>query len=239
MKQENIVTEVKSAIDVALFKEKTMHAVASDKERNSYAFLIIILAAILSGLGMKLFGGFFTPTWWMMISAAIFQIISTIIAIYIMSVIAKSIFKGQAKHDAFFRVMAYGLIVTWLSIVPAISIIGGLWALVLMFVILKKIHKLTTGGALGTLLVTLIVMALIGLIITPTLAALGIKTMPYGGGYMQGGSIHMDGYRMDSNEIEMNFETEDGSGSFEMDDGKVTITGPDGSEMTIEVPTME
>ncbi len=235
MKKDNFSDDVMLAKDIALLKHKAMHDAASHKDKTTNAFLILVIAALISGLGLKFFGGFFTPSWGMVISMSIYQIISSIIGIYVLSVIAKSVFKGHAKHDAFFRVMAMGMIVTWISVIPALSIVGGIWAIVVVFTALKVVHKLTTGGAIGALLVTIIAMAIVGMILAPTLGALGIRGM---GGldfgerdFMDGGfgDIYNDGFKM-------NVNTDEGTGSVKMEDGKMTIEGPDGEKMEIEIP---
>lgn len=233
MEKDNIVAELKTALNVALLKHKDMNHVASDKNKMAVAFGILAVSAIASGLGMKFFG-FFTPTWGWVLSSALYQFISAVIGIYIMSIIAKSIFKGHAKHDAFFRVLAFGMIVTWLSVFPPLSIVGGIWALVILFVALKVIHKLTTGGAIGTILVTIIAMALVMLVLSPVMGMLGMKGM-YTGGYQFKGAdgimnIHNEG------DFKMDIDTPDGEGSVKMEDGKMTITGPDGETMEISIP---
>lgn len=232
MGKDTFVAELKTALDVALLKDKAIHHVASDKKKTNYAFAILIIAALISGIGLKFFGGFFSPSWGMVLSMAIYQLISAIIGIYVLSLIAKSIFKGHAKHDAFFRVVAFGMIVTWLAIIPVLSLVGGIWALVVIFVALKVVHKLTTGGAIGSILVTIVAMALLSLILAPTLGALGIRGMQFGGMEFKGGGM------MDFNKdgFNMNIKTEDGSGSVKMEDGKMIIEGPDGEKMEIAIP---
>jgi hypothetical protein len=230
MKKENFVSDLREALDVALLKEKAMHQVAGDKNKNKSALFIIIVAAVLGALGMRLFGGFYLTNFWSAFATAIFQVVATIIGIYVLSVVAKSVFKGSAQHDAFFRVAAFGLIVTWLSLFPPLSLIGGLWGLVVIFVILKVVHKLTTGGALGTIVVSVIILALINMLLAPTFAAMGL-----GGAYGMGYGKMMD-FGKYGDDFMMNFKGNDGESSMEMKNGKMTITGPDGEEINIEIP---
>ena len=232
MKKDNFKADLMLAKDVALLNHKAMHDAASHKNKTTNAFIVLVIAALISGIGLKFFGGFFSPSWGMVISMSIYQIVSSIIGIYVLSVVAKSVFKGHAKHDAFFRVMAFGMIVTWLSIIPALSIVGGIWALVVVFTALKVVHKLTTGGAIGALLVTIVAMAIVGMILAPTLGALGIRGMHMGSGSFKGGNFG-DVYK---NGFKMNVNTDEGTGSVKMEDGKMTIEGPDGEKMEIEIP---
>lgn len=232
MKKETLMADVRQALDVGLLKHKAMHDVAADKGKTNSAFIILIVAALAAGLGLKFFGGFFTPSWGMLVSMTIYQVISSIILIYVLSVIAKSLFKGKAKHDAFFRVMAFGMVVTWLAIIPALSFVGGIWGLVVVFVVLKVVHKLSTGGAIGALLVTIIAMAIISAVLAPTLGALGIRGAYSGGMNFKGGSMmnfYKDGFKM-------NVTTDEGTGSVIMENGKMIIEGPDGEKMEISIP---
>ncbi len=237
MNKENIITELKTAIQVALFKHTDMHHVASDKHKTPYAFYIIIGAAVLGLIGQQFFSGFFKPTLGMGIGMAVIQIVMTIVGIYVVSVIAKSIFKGQAKHDEFFRVLAYGMIVSWLTILPMLGLISAIWGLILLFVILKVIHKLTTGGAIGTIIVGFIVIGVISMLLAPVFGKFGF-------GYQMKGSYDFGGFggdrgtidMVDEDTFEMNIDTEDGTGNVKMDDGKVTITGPDGEMMEFNIP---
>lgn len=233
MDKDNIMAELKTALNIALLKHKDMNHVASDKNKMVVAFGILAVSALAAGLGMKFFG-FFSPSWGWVLSSALYQFISAVIGIYVMSIVAKSIFKGHAKHDAFFRVLAFGMIVTWLSVFPPLSIIGGIWSLVILFVVLKTIHKLTTGGAIGTILVTIIAMALVMLILSPVMGMLGMRGM-YSGSFdfNRGGNFMNVGGNGD---FKMDVDTMDGEGSMEMKDGKMVIKGSDGEKMEISIP---
>ncbi len=233
MEKDNIVAELKTALNIALLKHKDMNAVAADKNKMVYAFGILIVAALASGLGLKFFGGFFSPSWVMFLSMAVYQVISAVIGIYVLSIVAKSIFKGQAKHDAFFRVMAFGMIVSWISIFPPLSIVGGIWALVIVFVVLKVVHKLTTGGVIGSLLVTIVAMAIVMMILSPVFAMIGLGGIGYGSMNFKGGAMMDDIY---DGGFKMDIDTMDGEGSVEMKDGKMVIEGPDGEKMEISIP---
>ena len=223
----SFLNEVKTAIRVALFKHQDMHHVASDKHKTPYAFYIIIGAAVLSLIGQQLFSGFLKPTLWMGIGMAVIQVVMIIIGIYIISVIAKSIFKGQAKHDEFFRVLAYAMIVSWLTILPVLGLISAIWSLILLFVVLKVIHKLTTSAAIGTIIIGFIIVSVISVILSPVFSKFGF-------GY----SIK-DGFnfgKVGGNSFEMNIPTEEGTGNVKVEGGKMTITGPDGETVEVTIP---
>jgi hypothetical protein len=218
--------ELLSAWQIATFKKHVMHSVAQDKHKTAFGYYIIIAAAIIGAIGQQLFMSWFKPTLMQSLGMTIMQIIMTVIGIYVLSFIAKSIFKGHASHDQFFRVAAYAMIVMWISIIPALSIIGGIWGLILIFVILKVVHKLTTGGAIGTLIIGFVAMMIISAILSPIFAKLGYGGFKYKGGYdLRGG-------------YEMEVPGEDG-GTVKVDEGKMRITTPEGEVMEIEIPIYE
>lgn len=240
MHHESFINEIKTAIQVALFKEKDMHHVAGDKGKTKYAYYFIVISALLSFLGQQMFMSWFKPTIASGLLMAAVQVVMTIVGIYVISFIATKIFSGKGKHDAFFRVTCYAMIVSWLTLIPMLGIIGGIWGLILLFVILKSVHKLSTGGAIGTMIVGIVVMGLISMVISPL----------YGGGYAMRGYGQFGGntFKFDSpygesvmemedeDTFEMNIPTEDGMGNIEMDDGTMKITGPNGEVMEFTIP---
>lgn len=221
MKKENFLADLMQATEVARFNKKTMHAVAGDMHKNIPALIIIALGGLLSALGMNLFLGhglFLGKT----LGILVYHTVSTVIAIYIMSLIAKSLFNGHAKHDAFFRVIGFSMIVGWLMIFPRISLIAGLWAIALLFVILKEIHKLSTLKTIMTFLLTLMAMGVIQFILAPTFGDYGMR--------------NYEGGRMWDKEFKMDLHNQEGDGSVRMKDGRMTIEGPNGEAMEIEIP---
>lgn len=224
---------LKEALNIALLKKNVMHEVAEDKSATKYAYLIIIAAAVLGMVGQLVFGikvpflGVIKPSLGMAFGQAVIQVISMVIGLYIISFIAKSIFKGHAKHDAFFRVAGFGMVIMFLGVFPRLSIIAGIWGLVLFFVILKTIHKLTTGGVIGTFVVTLIAGFVLSLILAPIYAMLGL-------GGMGGGSFSpTKGGFLDS--FEINIPGEDG-GSVKFGEGGMKITTEDGEIIEFTIP---
>ena len=227
----NIKTELQNALNIALLKKNVMHQVADDKNKTVFGYYVIIAAAILGALGQQLFPIFFRPDLISSLVMAVVQVITTIIGIYILSIIAKVIFKGQARHDQFFRVMAYGMVVMWISVIPQLSIISGIWGLVLMFIILTTIHKLSAGGAIGTILVSIVVGFVISLILSPLYALLGFGGMGgYGGGGFMGNGD--EGFRFD-------IKTEEGEGRVEFGEEGMRIETEEGEVFEFTIPDID
>jgi hypothetical protein len=192
LKKEHMISEVKTAFDVALFKKDVMAHVTSDVQKTKFGYYIIVVGAILGFLGMQIFGGWAKPTIVGGLINMVVQAVMAVVGIYVMSYVAKKLFKGAAEHDHFFRVAAYGMILMWASILPAVGMIAGLWGLALIFVILKTVHKMTTGGAIGTLIVTVILYMVVGAVI----GALGLSTM--GGGFGGSKSFNYGGMKINT-----------------------------------------
>ena len=193
----NYKKELKEALDIALFKKPAMHAVAAEKGKTTFGYYIIIAGALLGVIGQQIFPAFFKPGLIFSLVMGIMQVIMAVVGIYVLSYIAKKLFKGHAQHDQFFRVTAYGMIIMWLGLIPQLSIISGIWGLLLVFVILKTVHKLTTGGAVGSILVAIIALWIISYILSPVYGKFGMGSMMNFSGY--GNSVRYDGSKVNVN----------------------------------------
>lgn len=182
MKNINWRKEIKDAWDIALLKKPAMHHIGQDKHKTIFGYYIIIIGGILGLIGSQIYPMMFQPTLKMGLHLTIVQILSIIFAIYTSSYIAKTFFKGHGKHDEFFRISAYGMIVLWIGLVPHLSFIGGIWGLVIMFMVLKTVHKLSTGSTIGTLIITVIAIAIISQVLSPLMPKVNVSgVMKYNG----------------------------------------------------------
>ncbi|MDD4351511.1 MAG: Yip1 family protein [Candidatus Gracilibacteria bacterium] len=258
-KQTNYAEELKSAWKVVTLKQDVIKKVAAAKEKTPTAFLILIAAALLGLIGGQLFPGFFAPSLKAGTIGAVMSLVQSIIFIYVLSFVAKSMFSGKAAHDAFFRAAAYGMIVAWLAILPSLSILGSLWGLVVTVVVLKVVHQLTTGKAIAALVVGIIAMIVVTLVLSPFYAFMGFNAMggTYNFGKFGNKNAVMDfmAENFEDNAMQfqtedgeasvdfengaMRFETEDGEGTVEFGDGSMTVKTEDGeSSMNFEDGTM-
>jgi len=163
----NFINEIKEAWQIALFKHPAMHKVAEDKSKTIFGYYIIIAGAILSIIGQQLFMNFFRPGLIFSLVMGIMQVVMTVIGIYALSYIAKKFFKGQALHDHFFRVAAYGSIVSWIMLFPPTYPLVMIWGVALLFIILKSVHKLGTAEAVITIIIGAVVIIVISRITSP------------------------------------------------------------------------
>ncbi len=153
--------EIMKAVNIIKLDEKEMKAVASDEKSMGPAIAFIVLGALAAAVGtyifpQEFFGVVYRPSMASMVSATIGGTIGRVIGIVVISLIAQYVFKGKAKIVEFLRVAGYAAAIGVVSIVPVLSIVAGLWGLVVMFMMLKSVHKLDTGGAIGTLVLTVV-----------------------------------------------------------------------------------
>lgn len=237
MHHRNPKQTLKEAIDIALLKKNVMHHIAGDKTATKCAYLIIAAATVLGMAGQLIFGvkipllGVVRPSFGAALGQGVMTIISTIIGIYLLSFIAKSIFKGSAKHDEFFRVAGFGTIIMSIGVFPSLSLIAAIWGLVLFFVILKAVHKLTTGRVIGAFVITLIAGFILSLILSPVYAMLGIGGMKGGGSFEMNNKLIKGG----SKGFEVNVPGDEG-GNVKFDAGSMKITGEDGETIEFNIP---
>lgn len=250
MHKENIITELKTAVQIVLFNKTAMSNVAADKSKTKFGLYIIIAGALLTLVSQLIFmGGFISLMGGL--KSALMQVVMAIISIYVLSLIAQKVFNGKGRHDEFFRVVAYASILGWLGalapltvvalgllagggIMMLLSLVIGVWGLILIVKILSHVHKLSGGRIAGTIIVMLIIVALVSKVF-------GFNSMynskvsgsyDFSGFGGNSGNIEV----VDENNFEMNIPTDEGTGSVKMEDGKMTITGPDGEVMEINIP---
>jgi hypothetical protein len=214
LKKEDMISEVKTAFNVAIFKKDVMAHVAADVNKTKFGYYIIAVGAILTFLGGQFFSVLFRPSILGGLIGAIVQAVMTVVGIYAVSYVATKFFKGAATHDQFFRVAAYGMILGWASLIPAVGMIVGIWGLAVYFVVLQTVHKLTVGGTIGTILVTLVAYWIVMMIIAMT----GLSGMA--GGFGGGSSFGSKSF---------NFGNSKKGASFDFSNGGMKINTPDGS----------
>ena len=224
---KTFIDEAKVAMQIALFKEKDMHHVASTKDKTSYGVYILLASALLNFLGQMFFSRFH-PTLIGGIVMALIQVVMMIAGIYLLSFIAQRLFNGKGKHDGFFRVMAYAGIVGWLTLIPFLGFVSGLWSLALLFVILKTVHKLTTAQSILTIIISVIILLILAAILSP------VSRMGGWGYGWNSGYGHMP--MMNNNDFRMDFTDEDGGGSIQMEDGKMRFESDDGQKFEMNIP---
>ena len=205
----DIKDSIKKAIAIIKLDEKVIGKVSKDKDTWKVGLIIIAIGSILSAIAShfmsdKASSAFDilgapemaevakTTSITSIITAPIGSIIGTLIIVGIIFLIAK-LFGGKSTYKELFQPVSFASILSWLGILNLIIGVGnfinflaGIWSLVVLIVIVRKINSFTTGKAIFIVLIPLIILAVIAiiiLIISLTLlgtGALGLSTLPNG-----------------------------------------------------------
>ncbi|MFH2021334.1 MAG: Yip1 family protein [archaeon] len=151
----------KEGIEILKLGAKTMEKVAKDEKATYYAIAFFAIAGLAQAIGtFNLFG---------LVTLPIMEVVFSFVGVGIIHLLAK-LFGGKAKFMELYRTNGIGYIAMWIAVIPFIgsTLAGliGLWYIVVSVVILKAVHKLSTGKAVMVVLIPLIVAAIIAAIIT-------------------------------------------------------------------------
>lgn len=115
-----MIKEIKDGVEILKFNKVTMAAVAARSSAKKWGFVILAVPPVANlFLSSMLFPSGFnvmfkTLGFWQ----SFIPTLALIASIFTMSYVAERFFKSGHNHWAFFKVLAYGSIVLWLTIVP-------------------------------------------------------------------------------------------------------------------------
>jgi hypothetical protein len=166
----DFMDSVKQAIEIVKLNSSAITKVASDNKATAMGVVIIIVAGVLAAIGRF--------SWIGIIYSPIAYLIATFIGIGIIHLLAL-LFGGKAKFSQFYRPIAHATILSWVSVLAFIPVLGsllstiaGIWELVVMVVTLKSVHKLTTGKAVIVVLIPVIVIGILMLFAAAAIMAM-------------------------------------------------------------------
>lgn len=120
MKIKTIITD---AIAVSKMDKVTIEKVANSKKSLEYGLYILLVPFVLNiGLAALNSTTFFS------LQARMFllPLLSVVGVIFLLSFAAQLLFKKKGNHTAFFRVLSYATIFSWLSVIPVLLNVIGL-----------------------------------------------------------------------------------------------------------------
>lgn len=176
---KQIISHFNDAIAVLKLENSKMVEIAGRKEATKWGIVILvvppvanfILAALnfSSGIGV-IFSRF-------LLWPIFIPVLSIVGTTFLISFVAKSMFKGAGNHIAFFNVIAYSGAVLWITIIPfflaflgfldafglfnLISIASAIWMLVVTYRMLMIHHKLNQQDATVTIVAGIIGFAIL------------------------------------------------------------------------------
>lgn len=161
---------IKDGLEILKLNKAKMSQVAGDNNATVWAFVILgvpfVANIVFAALQTTLFLS-------MQIKLLLIPLISIVAVIFLMSIIAQQLFHAKGSHTAFFRVVAYAGIVTWVSVIPfilglvgatvdvysifnLINLAAGIWMLVVTYHILTDYYKLTQQNAIITIVLGIV-----------------------------------------------------------------------------------
>lgn len=114
-------------------------------------FLTVCL--VVSGILTAIIGGRFV----LFFHSLIFGLIFSFIGAGILYFIAQKLFDGKGAYEGTYRVVAYAGVVSLLAWIPKVGFLVALYGFYLQMVGLEKVHGITKGQALVTILIALAV----------------------------------------------------------------------------------
>ena len=159
----------------ALKRESGFFAeVGNDPKATTEAFVVVIVAGLISGLGPIIGPGRFRFGGW--IFSIVGSAIGLAIGVGILWLISK-LFKGNGEYINLLRAGGYASAPTALGIIPFIgAIAGAIWAILLMIKAVKETQNTSDGGAIATVLIPA---AVIGLLVLLIVVVIGVALLGF------------------------------------------------------------
>lgn len=160
---------VKDGVSILKLDKVKMSQVAHDQKATVWAFVILglpfVVNVILAALKTTLFLS-------LQVKFLLIPLATIVGAIFAMSFVAQKVFHAKGDHMAFFRVIAYAGVVTWLSVIPfVLSLLGlddvfsifnlvnfaaGIWMLVVTYHVLIDYYRLNQQNTVITIVLGII-----------------------------------------------------------------------------------
>ena len=166
--------------------------VANDERYSQEALRVVIFAAALTGIGTflsGLVGGNPLRAFLGLVAGIVMAVLGYYIWAYLVQILGKSMFQGQATVRQLLRSLGYAYGPTALgvlSFVPCvgwiIALVGGIWSLVCGFFAVRETHGISDGQAIITVLVGWLVVGVLTMLV---LGVLGVGAV--GMGMLTGG----------------------------------------------------
>jgi hypothetical protein len=149
--------------------------VANDERYNQEALMVVIVAAVLTGIGGFLGGIFrldFLGAFIGLIVGVLMAVVGYYIWAYIVQFVGKTMFQGQATTPQLLRTLGYAYGPTALgvfSFIPCIgwliALIGGIWSLVCGFFAVRETHRLSDSQTIVTVVVGWLIVFIITMLV--------------------------------------------------------------------------
>jgi hypothetical protein len=161
------VDYIKDGIELIKLNTSVADKLAKDKAAFGMGVLFFAIAGVASAIGMLNFIG--------IVVMPILEVVGSFIGVGILHLLAM-IFGGKAKFGQYYGVLGIGALISWISVIPIIgvflSMLAGLWMIVMAIVITKTVHQLSTGKAAAVVLIPVAIVMIISFVLAAMFVAL-------------------------------------------------------------------
>ena len=161
-----------------------MQVVAKDPEALTPALVMVVIASICTAVGTMLFPSVmgmvvYRSGWGDVLSQASVSIVLGIAVLYITGYCAEQIFHSKLDMNGYVRLMGHANLVNVLGIVPGLTVVSGIWSLIVMCTALSKVGKMEAGSIVLLILIQILVFGGIGLLMMMFGFGMGIGRMSW------------------------------------------------------------
>lgn len=153
-----------SAFKVIKLDAQAMTGVSKDSRATRMAALFIVISSFLGGMGSMLFPSYvyrglvvYRPTLFQVFEQTLAASLMLILAIFLVHFVAVQLFKARGSFEEFFRVAGYAYVVGILNIYPPLTLVVGLWTLVVLWKALTVVKRMAREKAVLTLVAVLFI----------------------------------------------------------------------------------
>ena len=161
-------------LDLALYNE-----VEHDTNATTQAFLVVLIAAVATGLGELLSGSGAGG----LVAGVLRALIGWVVWSYVTYFVGTRVFGGTATPSELLRTLGFATTPQVLNVLGFIPIVGALirlavffWLLVAGFLAVREALDLDTGKAVGTVVVGWLALVVLAIIQAVILGTLGLAT---------------------------------------------------------------
>jgi hypothetical protein len=150
----------RNAVEVIQLKEPAMMAVASDPQATQVAWVMVVLGALATSLGVTFFPIHYgeiviRPDLFWILQQTIFESIGMLVGLYGGGFVAEKWFHSKLSMEGFVRVMGHAAALGLLAIVPVLSIVC-VWELVVMWRSCTRLGKMQAESTILFLIVLIL-----------------------------------------------------------------------------------
>lgn len=192
MDTTNLVDNVMRAVrfDATFYRQA-----ANDERYSQQALTIVILTAVLSGIGAflgNLLGGNLLGALLGLVLGVVLGVAGYYVWVYVIHFVGAKFFQGKATAPQLLRTLGYAYAPMALGLLSFIPCVGGLvalagsvWSLACGFFAVREVHQLDDGKTLITVVVGWLAVAVVMAVVGMVAAIFGIGAM--GAGALLGG----------------------------------------------------